>query len=105
MSNVSSFSWDPTSKFIVYITSTDPTRLNTVNVETGECISHESYNVPLSFPKWSPTGNVLAFAAYVYPGMTPKETADFDDSKSNYHSSAMVFDHIPVYRYSAFENV
>lgn len=104
--SVSEFAWGPDSKTIAFTRSSDPLSIYTVNTETKKIVKQQTYKLAISMIKWSSQGNIFTFSALVYPGMSMNETASFDEEKkNNYHSSAVVFESTPLYRWDTWMNV
>ena len=54
-------------------------------------------------PIWSPKGDKIAFAAEVYPGTTPEETAAKDKEKEASKSKVRIFDHLMIRHWNAWD--
>ena len=54
-------------------------------------------------PIWSPKGDKIAFAAEVYPGKTPEETAAKDKEKEAAKSKVRIYDRLMIRHWNAWD--
>ena len=105
-SGVSEFIWDPTSKYIAYLDTSDKSILYIISAEDGSSVSNYTFSLPISMLHWSPAGNFITFVARVYVGLTMSQSLEYSTTRdSTYHSNAMAFDKTPLYRWDTWMNV
>jgi len=61
-------------------------------LDGGEARQLTKLPIDVSEPIWSPLGDKIAFAAEVYPGKTPEETAAKDKERAESKSKVRVYD-------------
>lgn len=100
------YAWDPTSTCILYTRDNEPNKLFLIDIETKKTWWVKTFGLPISMLKWSAEGHILTFTAFVYPDCSINETRMIEEKKAKPQSStALAYDHSPVYRWNSFFNV
>jgi dipeptidyl aminopeptidase/acylaminoacyl peptidase len=97
--------WSPDGKTIAF-TSTrgGSNQVWLLPIDGGEARALTKLPIDVAGPIWSPDGSRIAFAADVYPGKTPDDTAAKDKEKADAKSKALVFDHLMIRHWSAWDS-
>ena len=72
-------------------------------VDGGEARQLTKLPIDVSGPIWSPQGDKIAFAAEVYPGTTPEQTAAKDKEKEASKSKVRTFDRLMIRHWNAWD--
>ncbi|MHC5541537.1 S9 family peptidase, partial [Singulisphaera rosea] len=72
-------------------------------LDGGEARPLTKLPIDVSGPIWSPKGDAIAFAAEVYPGKTPEETAAKDKEKEASKSKVRVYDRLMIRHWNAWD--
>ena len=73
-------------------------------VDGGEARPLTKLPVDAVGPIWSPTGEHVAFAARVYPGKSPQETAAIDEAKAKEKSKVKIYDALMVRHWDEWDD-
>ncbi|KAK2953782.1 putative Dipeptidyl-peptidase [Blattamonas nauphoetae] len=99
------YAWAPDSKAVIFTSpSSKQQEIKLLTIPEFVSTSLLQVQVPISNLKWSQNGQAIAFTAYVYPGMTIEETADYDKLRQNYKSDALAYDRLPVYSWDRYND-
>ena len=96
--------WSPDGKSIAFVSSRGGSaQVWLLPVEGGEARQLTKLPIDVSGPIWSPRGDKIAFAAEVYPGKTPEETAAKDKEKEASKSKVRTFDHLMIRHWNVWD--
>jgi dipeptidyl aminopeptidase/acylaminoacyl peptidase len=95
--------WSPDGKTIAFASDRGgSTQIWLLPIDGGEARQLTKLPIDVAGPIWSPKGDKLAFAAEVYPGSSPEETAKKDKEKADDKSKARIFDRLMVRHWTAW---
>src|SRR5262249_28735604 len=96
--------WSPDGKTNAFVSSRGGSaQVWLLPVDGGEPRQLTRLPIDVSGPIWSPKGDKLAFAAEVYPGKTPAETAEKDKKKEASRTKVCTFDRLMIRHWSAWD--
>ncbi len=95
--------WSPDGKSVAFASSRGgSTQVWILPIDGGEARQVTRLPIDVAGPIWSPNGDKIAFAAEVYPGKSPKETADRDKEKEAEKSKVRTYDHLMIRHWNAW---